>query len=87
MIFLCNQSGAVTFNEDRQEAKCGVIKFELKIRLRYGHCEISQFDRTNLSARINRFRGDNVLQRPVFRGTIGQIRRSCGVKFTIVQAR
>lgn len=82
MIFLCNQSGAVTFNEDRQEAKCGVIKFELKI-----HCEISQLDRTNLSARINRFRGDNVLQRPVFRGTIGQIRRSCGVKFTIVQAR
>lgn len=47
-----------------------------------GHCEISQLDQI---FRINRFRGDNVLQRPVSRGTIGQIRRSCGVKFTIVR--
>lgn len=55
VIFLCNQSGAVTFNEDRQEAKCGVIKFELKIRLRHGHCEILQLDRTNLRLELIAF--------------------------------
>lgn len=54
-------------------------------KIRVKNCLGHFATRSNLSARINRFRGDNVLQRPVSRDTIGQIRRSCGVKFTIVR--